>query len=442
MSPDELYAAVARLARPRTYDETIHLGRMRALMSAVGNPEDGLTVLHVGGTAGKGSTCMFAASVLRAAGARVGLYTKPHMHDLTERFRVDGRPIAVPDLLARVDAIAAACREADPTWFEAVTALAIQYFADQHVDVAVIEVGMGGETDATNITHPKASVLTNVGSDHLAQLGGSLESAAREKAAIARAGVPISSGVVQPHLRTIAREVAAGARAPYLQLGEDIVVTDPRVHRAGSEFGLRTAGRTFHGLEVRTLGLHQTDNAALAVSACLTLESSEFGPSIDDASVRAGLASTETPGRAEVFSVEGLTVVLDGAHSEPKMEALAATLDAAFPGETFVGVLALPPDRDPEPTLRPLVGALRLVIVCDYTNRNEFGAVTGHSPDRLRAAVVALRPDLACRRAASVHEAWNMALSAAREDSAPIVATGSFSVVAALRTQISATEMV
>ncbi|MDP9023967.1 MAG: Mur ligase family protein, partial [Candidatus Eremiobacteraeota bacterium] len=205
--------------------EPYRLERMRAFMRELGNPQDAYPTVHVGGTSGKGSTSIMASAALHARGLRVGLHTKPHLRSMTERARIDGVEIAedrfAEILTAMMPAIdRTAAEHGRPSYYETLLALAFQYFFDERVDVAVIEVGLGGRLDGTNIIHPQVAIITSVGFDHMDVLGASISSIAAEKAGIIKAGVPLVSGVEREEARAIIESEAARVGAPVIRVSE------------------------------------------------------------------------------------------------------------------------------------------------------------------------------------------------------------------------------
>ncbi|THF84736.1 bifunctional folylpolyglutamate synthase/dihydrofolate synthase [Deinococcus sp. KSM4-11] len=291
------------------------LERVRALLARLGEPQDAYRVILVGGTNGKGSTAATLAAMLRASGLYVGLFTSPHLTRFTERFLVDGAELpeaVVQEALARLRPVAV---ELEATFFEIVTALGVLLFAEAGVQVAVMEVGLGGRLDATNALNPELSVVTNVALDHTEILGKTREAIATEKAGILRAGRPAVTGVDMTLLPTLLQRGADvwafgwhfGAQVqPLGWAGSDVTVSTPR-----------------QTLVFRTplLGEHGARNAALAAVAAFRL-----GVSPD--AIRQGAAATVWPGRLEVVSWRGGRVLLDGAHNPAGAEALAAALRA------------------------------------------------------------------------------------------------------------------
>jgi dihydrofolate synthase / folylpolyglutamate synthase len=332
--------AVARLLGLRGGEMTgmtPGLERIEALLSAIGNPERSFRIVHVAGTNGKGSVCAMLAAILQAAGWRAGLYTSPHLVDIAERIRVDGRPIPEADLVDGVEAIGTLVARLDATMFEAVTALALDHFAREAVDIAVLEVGMGGRLDSTTVGVPEAEVVTHVDYDHQAYLGATLAAIAAEKAAIIRSGVAFSARQ-DPEAARVLEERAARVGVPLVREGHELHVTPrgfsleaQRLDLAGPDWQLADVGC---GL----LGVFQPGNALLAAAAGRALGA-------DEAAIRAGLRGARWPGRFQVFRRDPV-VILDGAHNPAGARALAASLRAYFPGRPVTFVIGILADKD------------------------------------------------------------------------------------------------
>ncbi|MBX7194703.1 MAG: bifunctional folylpolyglutamate synthase/dihydrofolate synthase [Sandaracinaceae bacterium] len=310
----------------------LELDRMRAACALAGDPQRALRVIHVAGTNGKGSTSAMIARIAQCAGLRVGLYTSPHLHSFAERVRIDGVPISRDEIVARVAAIRLLLAQPgapELTFFEVTTLLAFQAFAERELDLVVLEVGLGGRLDATNvIERPLACVITHVDLDHQAYLGSTLAEIAREKAGIVKAGVPVvHAGDAPDEARGIAvRDVIDGRAkelgAPSIALGRELQLATTR--RSGLDVCEVTLGdRRVEGLVTKLVGAHQLRNAALAVGAMLTAH-----PAIDDASIRAGIASVSWPGRLESIECEGVTFLFDAAHNPDGARTLAWFLEA------------------------------------------------------------------------------------------------------------------
>jgi dihydrofolate synthase/folylpolyglutamate synthase len=289
------------------------IDRMRPLAEALGHPENSVPTIHIAGTNGKGSVCAMLEAILRKAGWRVGLYTSPHLVHLGERVQVDRVCLAQEEIVAytqRLDAIADRIArergdEMRPSFFEFMTAMAFLHFAQTRCDVAVVEVGLGGEFDATNIVTPELSVITSIGLDHCEWLGNSLENIARAKAGIIKQARPIVMGRVPTMAESVIRQIAAQCSAPLFSVRE-------------------TFGETIERYPQSALaGVYQRWNAATATLAARTLDA-RWG--INDRAIEEGLAHAHWPGRWEMREIDGRTVVLDASHNPEGAETLDANL--------------------------------------------------------------------------------------------------------------------
>ena len=301
--------AVARLLGLRRGEITgmaPGLDRIEALLAALGHPEERYTLVQVGGTNGKGSTAVMLANMLKAGGRRVGLYTSPHLVSFRERIRVDGVPIAEDAVADGVDALGTLIARTDATMFESATALALDHFAQEAVEVAVLEVGLGGRGDATTVGRPAVAVLTRIDLDHQQWLGDTLELIADAKAAIIRSGTAIA--VAQhPAVRAILERRAAEMRVPLLLEGRDLHVSVRASGMDGTRIDCAGPGFRLDDLALPLLGPHQPGNALAAVAAAHAL-------GVDGAAIRAGLARTRWPGRLQIVRRDPW-LILDGAHN-------------------------------------------------------------------------------------------------------------------------------
>jgi dihydrofolate synthase/folylpolyglutamate synthase len=332
----------------------LKLGRMRALLDRLGRPHEHLRVVHLAGSKGKGSTAAMLAAILQRAGYRTGLFTSPHLIRPDERVQVDGRDITPDELtvLMRTIEPAAAAVEAQegspPTFFEIITALGFLHFARRRVEVAVVEVGLGGRFDSTNVVTPLVAVITSISLDHVQQLGNTLASIAREKAGILKPGRPAVSGATDPEARAVIEQVAAQQRVPLWQLGRDFDFDyEPGWVTAGGvrrpRVRVRTRGYCWPPLELALLGRHQSANAAVAVACVAVLRSA--GLHLPDSAVAEGLRVVRWPARLEVVAHQPM-VILDCAHNVASAEALVETLETTFPPARRALVFAGSRDKD------------------------------------------------------------------------------------------------
>lgn len=339
------------------------LDSIRALLRELGNPEKGLNVIHVAGSNGKGSVCSFTASILRAAGLRTGLYTSPHLCDLRERFRVDGRWIPRRDLLRLSRRVLAACGKVrgrmghSPTHFEALTALAFLWFCERKVDWVVLEVGLGGRLDATNaIEDPKVCLIAPVGLEHQEILGDDILSIAAEKAGILKPGC--FAAAWQPDRRaagTIDRKAEA--------LGVPLALAGRNYRFRATSKGFRWNGLGFKDhFTLPATGMFQRGNAALAVAGVRALETQ--GLSLDSATIQKGLSAASWPGRFERISRDPL-VLLDGAHNPDGAAALSEALAHGYPGKHWVVLNGFLADKDVEGIVGKLAGRTALSIATE-----------------------------------------------------------------------------
>ncbi len=341
---------VRRLFPPLATGVHWGLERTEAALRALGDPHRRYASVHVGGTNGKGSVTSMVASVLRAAGVRTGCYTSPHLCSFRERMLVDGAALPEEVLLARAEEVRNVVLAFGLTFFEAATVLAFHVFAREGVQAAVVEVGLGGRLDATNVLLPEVSAVTNVALDHADYLGSTLPEIAREKGGIIKGGVPFVTAEREPELLAVLDEIARERGTRVEPLPED-AVRDVRVRPDHTAFRARTGA--WGEIEVRTplVGRHQATNAALAL---LVLERLPERLRPTDAAVLEGIASVEHRGRDEIRVTDGTTWLFDVAHNTAGVASLVDTidrLDLPHPRVALVGVLG---DKDWASMLPPL----------------------------------------------------------------------------------------
>jgi dihydrofolate synthase/folylpolyglutamate synthase len=330
------------------------LERIRALLGALHHPERAYRSILVGGTNGKGSTTQALSSILRAAGHRVGTYTSPHLVRFNERIVVDGAEISDGGLEALLTEVRPLAEEAEASFFEIVTAMALLHFARQKVDWAVLEVGLGGRFDATNAVEPELSLITSIGLDHTEILGPSYTHIAREKAGIMRPGKLVLTGAEGQGLEAL-KACAAQVGAEIRVLDEDFTVRGVVPWEAGLAFTLEL-GKESHPLQAPLLGRHQARNLALAAGAAR-------GLGVGWEAIRMGLEQVRHPGRLERMG----NILLDGAHNPEGAWALRQALKTHFPEKPLVLVLALSKDKD-APAIAEALGDLGPVILTRYTS--------------------------------------------------------------------------
>jgi len=413
------------------------LERMRVLLSLIGNPHERLPAVHVAGTKGKGSTCAMIASILTAAGHRTGLYISPHISAFEERMTVDGVRPTPDELVALVRRLLPAIAHMDglpgqmqPTYFELATAIAWLYFIDRGADFAVLETGLGGRLDSTNVCCPLVTVITNVSRDHTHILGSTVRQIAWEKAGIIKPGVPLISGVSHHDAVEIVEQTCRERKAPPRLLGREIHVTARHRHESASADGdstasvdVQTSRSEWRNVPVSLYGAHQATNAALVLAAIDELR--QRGISIPEASVRAGMTDVRWPGRVEVVSRRP-TVVIDAAHNWESARALVATLREEFRPRRRLLIFAATRDKDVAGLLRLLVPEFDTIVFTKYADNPR-----GVPADELQAFVRSVS-NREVHLAEDPPSAWRLARRWAGPDDL-IAVTGSFFLVAELR---------
>jgi dihydrofolate synthase / folylpolyglutamate synthase len=335
------------------------LERMQQLVGLLGDPQRSYPVVHVTGTNGKSSTARMTAALLTAHGLSVGLYTSPHLVHLNERIVWDGRPIDDAELAEALSLVAGVEDLLDerPTWFEIMTAAAFTHFANLGVDVAVIEVGLGGRWDATNVVDAAVAVITNVDLDHLEYIGPDRRAVATEKSGIVKPGSVLVLGETDPSLSDI---FDAPPRSATVKRGKDFGVLGAQVAHGGWLVDLHGTGGDYHDVFLPLHGHHQAENASIALAA---VEQFFGGNRIDDELVAEAFAAVTVPGRLEVVGRQPL-IVLDGAHNVHGARALALALAREFPTDERTLVVGLLREKDPREMLDALdlPRAVRLVV--------------------------------------------------------------------------------
>ncbi len=345
--------------------ETLDLSRVERLLTAVGNPHTRFPAVHIAGTKGKGSTAAMCESSLRAAGYRTGFYTSPHLHTFRERIQVAGRKITRRDVVALVDEVRPLIeRTPDVTYFEAITAIGFLYFARSEVDVAVVEVGLGGRLDATNVLTPEVSVITSLSLEHMYLLGNTLAEIAYEKAGIIKPGVPAVSAPQRAEAIKVLEAVSREREAPLTEVGRDWDYEPGPADLDGQVFTARRitdGGSELDGeYWIPLLGRHQLENATGAIAALDIMRQRGFCVPVE--AVHEGLRSVYWPGRLELLSREPL-VVADGAHNPYSTQALRKALEEWFPGRRWVMIFGASADKDIAGMLRVLLPISDYVIV-------------------------------------------------------------------------------
>ena len=411
--------------RLRYNADTFNLDRMTRLLEGVGNPHLKIASVHVAGTKGKGSTCTMLAEMLRSNGYKVGLYTSPHVVDLRERIRINGNIISQAAMVRMVQKIVPMVKRMSddpPTFFEILTAIAFLHFAKEKVGLAVVETGLGGRLDSTNVLEPEAIGITSISLDHQQQLGRSLGKIAKEKAGIFKEGVP-SVSVMQDHetMRVLRRE-ASHVGSPLRFTGKDIDFScrfeSSRSRGPHNRICLTTEISKFEHLPVPVLGTHQAVNCGLALSLldCLKMRGFE----IDDDKAMSGLAKTNLPGRMELIYHDP-RILVDGAHNAASIRAVIQATGQHIPYDSMVVIFGCCDDKDVEGMLRELqYGADKVIFTRVNSPRSVY-------PDELAQQYTELCGKM-YQTATCVKEALRIAKPAVTTGDL-ILVTGSFYLV-------------
>jgi dihydrofolate synthase / folylpolyglutamate synthase len=415
--------------RPAQVDaaKVFNLDRMTALMAALGNPQRSYKTIHVAGSKGKGSVCEMTASALQACGYTVGLYTSPHLVDISERIRINQRPIPREDLTNHLGRAFAAAADlprklGEATYFELLTAAAFLHFAEEAVDIAVIEVGMGGRVDATNIVLPEVAAIAAIQLEHTQILGDTLEKIAREKAGIFKAGIPAVSVPQKPEVLAVLRECATAAGTKVEVLNEKLDFSYR--FEASVELGpharvcLSTARSNFEHLPVPLKGEHQAYNCGLTLAILDRLR--ERGMATPEGAVANGLAKTPSNGRLELVHTQP-RIMIDGAHNPESISALVKAIGAQVRYDSMVVVFGCAADKDAGGMLTNIaLGADKIIFT-----RAE-GSLRAMDPKDLVRKFAEVSGRMA-QQYPTLKEALNKAAQAVQRDDL-ILVTGSFAV--------------
>jgi dihydrofolate synthase/folylpolyglutamate synthase len=416
----------------------LRLRRVQALLDRLGNPERSVPTIHVAGTKGKGSTVTLVASMLTAAGFRTGRYTSPHLEHLEERFAIDHRACSPTELVELVERVRPAAERlaqsahGPPTFFELTTAMAFVHFARHRCDWMVLEVGLGGRLDSTNVCHPTVTAITTIGMDHQQILGNTLSLIAAEKAGIIKHGIPIVSGVTRGEAAAVIHRIATRRDAPLWQLGRDFQVRSlappPEPYGAAFDylwnqrpFNQHTKPRSRLGLRLSMDGPHQVHNAGVALAIVDRLQ--QRGVSIPDSAIRQGLRTARAPARLQWVPGRP-AVLLDTAHNPDSIDALVRVVCDRAAQRRCVVVFSASRDKDTRQMLESLSHIADRLILTRFQ-----GNPRAASPDALAAQL----------SKSGMHECIELpqdALAAARRQAGPaglVIITGSFFLAAELQ---------
>ncbi|MEN9710653.1 MAG: hypothetical protein RL441_645 [Actinomycetota bacterium] len=415
------------------------LDRISYLMSILGDSHTAMDVIHVAGTNGKTSTSRMIESLLSAASLNTGLTTSPHLHDVRERIRIYGQPVPIETFVETFDDIAPYLEMTDEhftegrlSYFETMTAMAFSAFAQAPVDVAVVEVGLGGRWDATNVVEPAVCVITPIGLDHQNYLGDTIELIAAEKAGIIKPGAIVVVGMQDPRAMEVIKAKADEVGAALLVQGIDFGVVDRSLAVGGQVLTLRGAGGIYEDVILPLHGEHQANNASLALAAVEAFFGAGVeGKQVDADIVAEGFGKATSPGRLEVVR-RGPTVIVDAAHNPHGGQALVAALSDEFGFDKIIAVVGMFADKDAEGFLTLLEPVVDHIIITQTNNERAISA--SELADLARTVFDADRVDEQSQLTDAIARAIELADESAADDAAVgIVITGSVYTVAQAR---------
>jgi len=362
--------AVQYLYSLQKYGIKFGLSKTSNIMKALGNPQRGQKYIHIAGTNGKGSVSAMVESMLMKAGLKVGFYSSPHLVRFTERFRINRKEIARKKTIELVNELLDVIDPSEPpTFFEATTAMALSYFASEKTDIAIMEVGMGGRLDATNVIRPLLSVITNISLEHQDFLGDRLIDIAGEKAGIIKRGVDLVTAATQPSVLNLFKEICEAKRSGFWMAGKDF-----KYRLKGNDLSYYGIKRRMNGLRSGLAGRYQARNTALALAAVERLEAK--GYVISEKDIRDGLMDVFWPGRMQTISSDPL-VIVDGAHNPGAARELADSIANGFSFDRMIAVIGIMGDKDIKSIIR-LISPVADYIICtrpDYYRAADPGRI-------------------------------------------------------------------
>jgi dihydrofolate synthase/folylpolyglutamate synthase len=352
--------AISYLFGLQKFGIKLGLENITNLLHHLGNPHKRLRCIHIAGSNGKGSTGAFLHSILNQHGYTAGFYTSPHLIDFTERIRIKDKEISrekVVSLTRKIRKVCASIPISNITFFELITAMAFLYFDENQADPVIIEVGMGGRYDATNVISPLMSIITSVSLEHQFYLGNTLLEIAREKAGIMKPRIPVICGVTQPRVKKFIHKRAEHLKSPFYQLGNDVLSRKT----AQGTFNFKGIGITIKDIEYGLKGDHQARNASMAIAASQLLKKEDDGITIDK--VKLGVKNVVWPGRLETVA-EQPKIVLDGAHNPDAWKALKRSIVSSFEYRKLILILGVMEDKDIPKMLKILMPMASEVFFC------------------------------------------------------------------------------
>ncbi|MCH8821461.1 bifunctional folylpolyglutamate synthase/dihydrofolate synthase [Patescibacteria group bacterium] len=366
--------------------DVMKLDRVKYLLKLLGNPHKKIKTIHIGGTSGKGSTAYFLSQILVGQGYKIGLHTSPHLKDISERMQINGRPIPDKNFIYHVNRIEPLIGKVEkdlrlgkPTYFETTVAITFDYFAKQNVDIAIIEVGLGGKLDATNIIHPLVSIITNVDLDHTEILGNTVEKIAKDKSGIIKKEVPVISGTNKLAVKNIIAKKAQENDSKYFLRGETFDYSIKKIDFSGINFNFSWLGESKE-YQLSTPAAYQAENASLALAAIQLLKGQGF--KISNEKTYTSLGKAKVPGRFEIVSPllklqragqKKPLIILDGAHNPVKVKTFLGSLTQLLPNKKFIFLVAFKKDKDIEQMLKIMTPHSEAFVITEFSKITDMG---------------------------------------------------------------------
>ncbi|NOY76927.1 MAG: bifunctional folylpolyglutamate synthase/dihydrofolate synthase [Calditrichaeota bacterium] len=349
----------------RRFGVRLGLENIFRLLAALQHPQRKFRAVHIAGTNGKGSTGAMIASILQTAGWTTGLYVSPHLVSFQERIRVNNRWIPIDAVQLYLNQLLSTIETYHCTFFEVMTAIAFAYFADKNVDIAVVETGLGGRLDATNVLHPMVSVITEIDLDHTGTLGGNIRDIAREKAGIIKENTPVVTSAHHADAIEVFETICAERHSPLHPVVEECRYADVKISLQGTSFRIQTPEQEYKSVHMPLHGIHQICNAIAAVRTAELLN--DQGTAVSRSHILDGLGKTYWPGRFEIYWNRP-TLILDIAHNPNGLKQLVRTFDHVFPGQTFILMMGVLADKNFEAMVDELLPKTREAIAVQPNN--------------------------------------------------------------------------
>lgn len=427
--------AIAKIHEFERFGSILGLERMNMLLEILGNPQDDLKVIHVAGTNGKGSICRYIYSVLQAAGYKTGLYTSPFIEVFNERIELDEKYISDEDLAIYTDKVLAAAQKMtdegnqSPTEFEVVTAIAFLYFKEKNCDYVVLEVGLGGSGDSTNVCKsPLMTVIASISMDHMDRLGDTIEEIAADKAGIIKDNCPLVTSAKNEKALKVIEEVAVQHNSPIFKTaGIPVEVKEETLK--GYKFDVDLNGNNLAGVEISMTGRHQIENAVAAITA-LTVLKEKGDVTFSEAELKDGIKNARQPGRFEVMLEQNPTVIIDGAHNEDGAKALVEAVNTLCKGKKILMVTGMLADKDIDSITNNFMKITHDFIITEPDNPRKLGACE-------LAAHIEQKGGRCLGAEADYSKAYKLAVEAAKDYDAVIFA-GSLYLIGKIRSLITA----